>query len=157
MASMSHVKLVRWHPRPPEVFGAEFVPLLKHCKCLTSVDLSSITGQKISHRQISNSHLLKSPYDIVFRRSQEIIEITAARPNLNKWLVCLIRATNCPRLTLLHLAETSTLAALRGDPDDDGFTAEDARISKEGLIQLFNGLPLLEEFALDVRRNFSIV
>ncbi|KAK9230922.1 hypothetical protein WN943_021153 [Citrus x changshan-huyou] len=39
------------------------------------------------------------------------------------------------------------------DPDDDGFTAEDARISKEGLIQMFNGLTLLEELALDVGKN----
>lgn len=42
---------------------------------------------------------------------------------------------------------------MRGDPDDDGFTAEDARISEEGLIQLFSGLPLLEELALDVGKN----
>ncbi|KAL9464630.1 hypothetical protein AB3S75_002269 [Citrus x aurantiifolia] len=57
------------------------------------------------------------------------------------------------RLTILHLVETSTRAALREDPDDDGFTAEDARISKEGLIQMFNGLALLEELALDVGKN----
>ncbi|KAK9228006.1 hypothetical protein WN944_020952 [Citrus x changshan-huyou] len=147
---MSHVKLVRWHPRPPEGFGAEFVPLLKHCKCLTSVDLSSfyhwtedlppvLKAYPDKSAILTCLNLLKTSFSEGYR-PQEIIEIIAARPNLNK-------------LTLLHLAETSTLAAMRGDPDDDGFTAEDARISEEGLIQLFSGLPLLEELALDVGKN----
>lgn len=45
------------------------------------------------------------------------------------------------------------MANERGDPDSDGFTAEDASVSREGLIQLFSGLPLLEELVLDVCKN----
>lgn len=177
--SLSHVKLVRWHPRPPAGSGAEFVPLLKHCKCLTSVDLSSfyhwaedlppvLKAHPDKSAILTSLNLLTTSFSEGYR-SQEIIEVTAACPNLNKFLVACVFdprcfgfvsdetlsaiATNCPKLTLLHLAETSTLAALRGDPDNDGFTAEDARISKEGLIKLFNGLPLLEELALDVGKN----
>nr|DAD22365.1 TPA_asm: hypothetical protein HUJ06_023828 [Nelumbo nucifera] len=46
---------------------------------------------------------------------------------------------NCP---LLHLADPSSLSSARPDPDDDGFTAEDASISRTALEEFFAALPL---------------
>lgn len=112
LASMSHVKLVRWHPRPPEGFGAEFVPLLKHCKCLTFVDLSSFYHWTEDLTPVLKAYPEKSAILTCLNllmtsffegyRSQEIIEITAARPNLNKWLVCLIRGASVLSATKLY-------------------------------------------------------
>ncbi|KAI9102953.1 hypothetical protein K1719_023392 [Acacia pycnantha] len=101
--------------------------------------------------------------------THEIQSITAVCPNLEHLLVActfdprylgyvgdealLAIASNCPKLSLLHLADTSSLANRRGDPLDEGYTAEDARISSTTLIELFSGLPLLEELVLDVCKN----
>jgi hypothetical protein len=48
-----------------------------------------------------------------------------------------------PKLTLLHLADTASLATNRGDPDEEGYSSEDARISCATLVELFSGLPLI--------------
>ncbi|XP_042012370.1 F-box/LRR-repeat MAX2 homolog A-like [Salvia splendens] len=58
-------------------------------------------------------------------------------------------SVNCPKLGVLHLADTSTLLNARGD----GFTAEDASINVATLIEAFSGLPLLEELVLDICNN----
>lgn len=60
---------------------------------------------------------------------------------------------NCPKLTLLHLADTTSLSNTRGDPNEDGYSSEDARISRATLVDLFTSLPLLEELVLDVCKN----
>lgn len=102
-------------------------------------------------------------------KSTDIQTITEACPNLRQLLMACtfdpryfgfvgdetlsVIATNCPRLNLLHLADTSTLASSRGDPSADGFTSEDARICTTTLIELFSGLPLLEDLVLDVAKN----
>ncbi|XP_044502621.1 F-box/LRR-repeat MAX2 homolog A-like [Mangifera indica] len=176
---LSHLKLVRWHQRPQSDIGADFYPLFEQCKSLTSLDVSTFyywtedlppvlqAFPNIS-ANITHLNLLTTSFMEGFK-SQEIQDITAACPNLNKFLVaCMFDpryigfvgdetlsavATNCPKLTLLHLADTSSLTNQRGDPESDGFTSEDARISRETLIQLFNGLPLLEESVLDVCKN----
>lgn len=62
-------------------------------------------------------------------------------------------SVNCPKLEILHLAETSALLNVRGDPEQDGFTPEDARINVASLIEMFSGLPLLEHLTLDVCNN----
>ncbi|KAK1574947.1 hypothetical protein Q3G72_001252 [Acer saccharum] len=62
-------------------------------------------------------------------------------------------ALNYPKLSLLHLADMLSLANTRGDLESDGFTSEDVGISRETLIELFSGLPLLEELVLDVCKN----
>lgn len=62
-------------------------------------------------------------------------------------------SVNCPKLGILHLADTSALLNARGDPEHDGFTAEDASINVATLIEFFSGLPLLEELALDLCNN----
>lgn len=102
-------------------------------------------------------------------KTNEIQDITAACPNLVEFLVAcmfdhryfgfvgdealLSIAANCPKLTLLHLVDASALANFRGDPESDGFASEDARISRETLIEFFSGLPLLQELVLDVCKN----
>ncbi|XP_031256037.1 F-box/LRR-repeat MAX2 homolog A [Pistacia vera] len=176
---LSHVKLVRWHQRPQSDIGADFYPLFEQCKSLTSLDVSSFyywtedlppvlqAFPNIS-ANLTHLNLLTTSFMEGFK-SQEIQDITAACPNLNKFLVAcmfdpryigfvgdetlLAIATKCPKLSLLHLADTSSLANLRGDPESDGFTTEDARISRETLIKFFNSLPLLEELVLDVCKN----
>ncbi|KAH7577052.1 hypothetical protein ACOSP7_002204 [Xanthoceras sorbifolium] len=176
---LSHVKLVRWHQRPHSPVGADFVPLFKQCESLISLDLSSFyywtedlppvlqTYPMIS-ANLTHLNLLTLSFSEGFK-SNEIQEITAACPNLSKFLVaCMFDpryiefvgdealsaiASNCPKLSLLHLADTSSLANRRGDPESDGFTAEDARISRDTLIELFTGLPLLQELVLDVCKN----
>nr|POE57520.1 f-box/lrr-repeat max2 like a [Quercus suber] len=60
---------------------------------------------------------------------------------------------NCPKLTLLHLADTTSLGNTRGNPNHDGYTSEDARISHVTLVDFFSGLPLIEELVLDVCKN----
>ncbi|TXG55033.1 hypothetical protein EZV62_020289 [Acer yangbiense] len=176
---LSHVKLIRWHQRSQSTVGADFVPLFEQCESLTSLDLSNFyywtedlppvlqTYPKIS-ANLTHLNILTVSFSEGFK-TNEIQEITAACPNLSKFLVAcmfdpryigfvgdealLAIAMNCPKLSLLHLADTLSLANMRGDPESDGFTSEDARISRETLIELFTGLPLLEELVLDVCKN----
>lgn len=60
---------------------------------------------------------------------------------------------NCPKLSLLHLADPSALLNARADPDTQGFTQEDASITVATLIEMFSGLPLLEELTFDISNN----
>ena len=62
-------------------------------------------------------------------------------------------ALNCPKLSLLHLADMLSLANTRGDPESDDFTSVVVGISRETLIELFSGFPLLEELFIDVCKN----
>ena len=102
-------------------------------------------------------------------KTNEIQEIIATCSNLSKFLVaCMFDsmyigfvgdkalsaiALNCPKLSLLHLADTLSLANTRGDPESDDFTSKDVGISRETLIELFSRLPLLEYLVLDVCKN----
>ncbi|KAG6787173.1 hypothetical protein POTOM_008807 [Populus tomentosa] len=47
----------------------------------------------------------------------------------------------------------ASLGSTRGEPEDDGCTKEDARISKAGLVDFFAALPLLQELVLDVYQH----
>lgn len=60
---------------------------------------------------------------------------------------------NCPKLSLLHLADPSALLNARTDPNIQGFTPEDASITVATLIEMFSGLPLMEELTLDLCNN----
>lgn len=176
---LSHVKLVRWHQRPQSPLGADFDTLLSSCSSLRSVDLSSfyyytedLPPVLQAYPQISASltrlDLLTVSFSEGFK-SPQIRMITAACKNLRELLVactfdprynCFVGdqalldiATNCPNLTLLHLADTSSLSNARVDPEEDGFASEDAGISREALVQVFSRLNLLEELLLDVCWN----
>ncbi|KGN43631.1 F-box/LRR-repeat MAX2 homolog A [Cucumis sativus] len=176
---LRHVKLVRWHQRPQSAPGEDLAPIFEHCRSLSTLDLSEfyywiedippvLVANPLTARSISKLNLMTTSLTDGFK-STDIETITEACPNLSQLLMaCTFDpryfgfvgdetlsaiATNCPRLSLLHLADTSTLASVRGDPSADGFTPEDARISTATLIELFSGLPLLEDLVLDVAKN----
>ncbi|KAK6287158.1 PREDICTED: F-box protein MAX2 [Theobroma cacao] len=177
---LKRVKLVRWHRRLTQwPIGADFVWLLEQCENLCWLDLSSFyywtedlppvlqACPKVS-ASLVHLNLLTTSFTEGFK-SQDIKDITTACPNLKSFLVAcnfdpryigfvgdetlLAVANNCPKLTLLHLAETSSLADVRGDPDNEGFTSEDAMITRGTLVEFFSRLPLLQELVLDVCRN----
>lgn len=177
---LQRVKLVRWHPRLRHwPIGADFVCLLEQCENLRWLDLSSFyywtedlppvlqAYPKVS-ASLVHLNLLTTSFTEGFK-SQEIKEITTACPNLKSFLVAcnfdpryigfvgdetlLTLAHNCPKLTLLHLADTSSFGDVRGDPDNEGFTSEDSIITRATLVEFFSALPLLQELVLDVCRN----
>ncbi|KAK9267436.1 hypothetical protein L1049_009862 [Liquidambar formosana] len=177
--NLRHVKLVRWHQRLPAPLGYDIVPLLEHCRSLSSLDLShfycwteDIPPALEAHPSIAAS---LSRLDILAIsssegfKSHELLSITAACPNLRELLAMCIfdhrymdfvgdetllaLASNCPRLSLLHLADTSSLSKDRGDLDDERHSSEASKISHITLVDLFASLPLLEELILDVCQN----
>ncbi|XP_022872511.1 F-box/LRR-repeat MAX2 homolog A-like [Olea europaea var. sylvestris] len=178
---LKQVKLVRWHQRPQlATAGEELNNLFQQCRSLCSLDLSSFycwtddVLLALQSNPLVSSNLtclnLSNPSFSEGFKSDEIKEISKACPNLKEFrAVCMFDpryielvvgdealvsiATNCPKLTILHLADTNALSNLRGDPENEGFTQEDARISVPTLIEVFSGLPLLEELVLDVCNN----
>ncbi|GMI67513.1 PLEIOTROPIC PHOTOSIGNALING, ORESARA 9, MORE AXILLARY BRANCHES 2 [Hibiscus trionum] len=177
---LKRVKLVRWHQRLASwPIGQDFVCLFEQCRNLNWLDLSSfyywtedLPPVLRDFPEVSSSlvhlNLLTTSFAEGFK-SQEIKEITAACPSLKNFSVAcnfdpryigfvgdetlLAVATNCPKLTHLHLADTASLADVRGDLDNEGFTSEDAMITRATLVEFFCGLPLLQELVLDVGRN----
>ncbi|KAL1095470.1 hypothetical protein V6Z11_D06G159100 [Gossypium hirsutum] len=149
--NLRHVKLIRWHQRlPTEPLGSDFTALFEYSASLSHLNIlkhSSAEGFK----------------------SYELLAITASCPNLRKLLATCIfdhrfigfvgdqtllaLASNCPCLSLLHLVDATSLSNIRPDPNDEGYTSEDASISHTTLGDVFAGLPLLEELVLDVCYN----
>ncbi|MED6138900.1 hypothetical protein PIB30_078868 [Stylosanthes scabra] len=178
--NLRHVKLVRWHVRPPASQpGTDFADLFHRCRSLTSLDLSSfyhwpedlppvLAANPIISASMRRLNLLTTSFTEGFK-SHEIQQITASCPNLEHLLLaCTFDsrylgyvgdetltavASNCPKLTLLHLGDTASLSNRRGDPNDSGFSDEDASISRATMVEFFSGLPLLEELVLDVCKN----
>ncbi|XP_057729365.1 F-box/LRR-repeat MAX2 homolog A [Arachis stenosperma] len=178
--NLHHVKLVRWHVRPPASQpGTDFADLFHRCRSLTSLDLSSfyhwpedlppvLAANPITAASMRRLNLLTTSFTEGFK-SYEIQQITAWCPNLEHLLLaCTFDArylgyvgdetltaiaSNCPKLTLLHLGDTASLSNRRGNPNDSGFSDEDARISRATMVEFFSGLPLLEELVLDVCKN----
>ncbi|OVA13622.1 Leucine-rich repeat [Macleaya cordata] len=177
--NLRHVKLVRWHQRSPSPLGSDFLPILETCLSLSSLDLShfycwtedlppALQAHPVVAASLSRLDLLTLSSAEGFK-SHELLAISAACPNLQQLLAgCMFDpryidfvgdeallglASNCPKLTHLHLADTSSLSNVRADPEDEGFTSEDARIGRSTLEDLFSGLPLLEELVLDVCQN----
>ncbi|KAL5573681.1 hypothetical protein UlMin_023278 [Ulmus minor] len=176
---LRHVNLVRWHQRPQSQLGADFFPLFENCRSLSSLDLSEfyywtedlppvLEACPQVAKSLSKLDLLTTSFMEGFK-DDEIRAITAACPNLKQFLVAcrfdprylgfvgdealLAIASNCPKLSVLHLADTSSFSNTHGDPNDEGFTAEDARISRAALVDFFSGLPFLEELVMDVCQN----
>ncbi|KAI4333847.1 hypothetical protein L6164_018605 [Bauhinia variegata] len=176
---LRHVKLVRWHQRPTSPPGSDFATVLEQCKSLSSLDLSSfyhwtedlppvLGANSVTAASLGRLNLLTTSFTEGFK-AHEIQSITATCPNLEQLLLAcnfnprylgyvgdetlLAISSSCPKLSLLHLADASSLANRRGDPLDEGFTPEDARISRATLTEFFSGLPLLEELVLEVCKN----
>ncbi|XAR49541.1 hypothetical protein NMG60_11032781 [Bertholletia excelsa] len=175
--NLTSIKLVRWHQRPPQLSpGADFEPLFEHCRSISSLDLSSFycwpddipPALESRSEKLTRLDLLNPSFAEGFK-AQEIRSITRCCPNLRDFRVAcmfdqrylgfvsdetmLAISANCPKLCVLHLVDTSALSNGRGDPNDEGFTDEDARIGTATLIEMFSGLPLLEELVLDVCKN----
>ncbi|KAI7999535.1 hypothetical protein LOK49_LG09G02093 [Camellia lanceoleosa] len=179
LASVPQVKLVRWHQRSPTPLGSDFLPLLQHFHSLPSLDLSDFYCWTEDLPPVLESHPLVSAslcrLNILTQssaegfKSHELLAITASCPNLREFLAAcvfdhryvdfvgdktlLAIASNCPRLSLLHLADISSISNARSDPEDDESASLDARISHIILGDLFASLPLLEELVLDVCQN----
>ncbi|KAL8468658.1 hypothetical protein ACS0TY_031740 [Phlomoides rotata] len=178
--NLEHIKLVRWHQRPQMVAGEdELKTVLSGCGELKSLDLSTfycwtddVPPALESYPSVASNltrlDILNPSFSEGFK-SDEIKVITKACPNLTEFrATCMFDprymgcvgdealvsvSVNCPKLTILHLADTSALLSTRGDPEYEGFTQEDAKINVATLIEVFSGLPLLEELTLDVCNN----
>ncbi|XP_075477587.1 F-box protein MAX2 homolog A-like [Primulina tabacum] len=178
--NLKHVKLVRWHQRPQiSAAGDELKILFQQCGQLNSLDLSAfycwtddvppaLESYPLLASNLTCLNLLNPSFSEGFK-SDEIKIITISCPNLrefraactfdpryigfvgNEGLVSV--SVNCPKLSILHLADPSALSTARGDPEHDGFTREDAKIDAATLIEVFSRLPLLVELALDVCNN----
>ncbi|XP_058219504.1 F-box/LRR-repeat MAX2 homolog A [Rhododendron vialii] len=177
---LTQIKLIRWHQRPqllPQ--GADFAPLFENCRTISSLDLSSFYcwNDDVPIALQSNPNLaanltwlnLLNPSFAEGFKSDEIKLITSSCPNLSQFLVACkfdhryigfvndetlgFFASDCPKLSVLHLVDTSALSNPREELNDESLTAEDARFGAASLIDMFSGLPLLEELVLDVCRN----
>ncbi|TYI23297.1 hypothetical protein ES332_A06G155400v1 [Gossypium tomentosum] len=162
--NLRHVKLIRWHQRlPTEPLGSDFTALFEHFDLPPAIEAYPLIAASLSHLNI-----LKHSSAEGFK-SHELLAITASCPNLRKLLATCIfdhrfigfvgdqtllaLASNCPCLSLLHLVDATSLSNIRPDPNNEGYTSEDASISHTTLGDVFAGLPLLEELVLDVCYN----
>lgn len=171
------VRLVRWHQRPQGLQpGSDFAALFSRCRSITSLDLSSfyhwpedlppvLAENTTTAASLRRLNLLTTSFTEGFK-SNQIESITSSCPNLEHFLVActfdpryigfvgdetlLAVASNCPKLKLLHMADTSSFSNRR---EEEG--GEDARVSRATLVALFTGLPLLEELVLDVCKNVA--
>ncbi|KAI3795180.1 hypothetical protein L1987_37829 [Smallanthus sonchifolius] len=178
--TLRQIKLVRWHQRLPQLPpGADIFPILENCGEINSLDLSSfycwtddIPPALKSHPKVAIKltflNLLNPSFPEGFK-AQELEDITKACPNLKKLLIaCMFDpryigfvgdetlasiVVNCPKLSLLHLADPTALQNARSDPESQDFTPDDASITVATLIEVFSGLPLLEELTFDVCSN----
>ncbi|KAL1812765.1 hypothetical protein ACET3Z_022830 [Daucus carota] len=173
------IKLVRWHQRPQLPSGSDFVPVFENLVGLERLDLSSFycwTEDLVPALEaypriglgLKCLNLMNPSFSEGFK-GQEVEDITKACPNLRELCVAcmfdpryigfvgdqslLAVAANCPNLERLCLSDTAALLNVRADPNEDGVGNEDARIGVGTLIEVFSGLPLLEEFTLDVCNN----
>ncbi|KAK8330941.1 hypothetical protein V6Z11_A10G040600 [Gossypium hirsutum] len=173
--NLQHVKLVRWHQRwPAAPIGSDLVPLFDHCPMLSSLDVSHfycwtedlppvIQAYPSIATSLSHLNILKHDSSTDGFKSHELLSITASCPNLRKLLAtCIFNprfigfisdqtlltlAINCPLLSLLHLADSTSMSNVRPN------LIEDASISFATLGDVFSKLPQLEELVLDVCHN----
>ncbi|BFI03294.1 protein MpMAX2 [Marchantia polymorpha subsp. ruderalis] len=175
------LRLVRWHQRAMEPgsgmeIGTEVECLLK-CQKLRKLDLSqfycwtedippALETETATAANLLYLDLLKiSPEGF---KTTEITAITLACKNLEQlFILCQFDpryldsvgdqalatlGTNCPRLRVLHLVDSSEWGALRSDLNDD-FAEEDANVTRQGLGTMFKSLPHLEGLALILGQN----
>nr|AFZ99006.1 F-box protein MAX2 [Chrysanthemum x morifolium] len=173
------IKLVRWHQRPVVGPGDDISPVFENCRELVDLDLSSfycwtddipivLRSYPLSASRLTCLNLMNPAITDGFK-GEEVEEITKCCPNLKKlYIVCLFNPSyvgfvgdetlglipvNCPKLSVLCLADPLALVNARVDPETQGFSAEDASVTVSTLIEMFSGLPLLEEFMFDVSHN----
>ncbi|KAH7568777.1 hypothetical protein JRO89_XS06G0049000 [Xanthoceras sorbifolium] len=180
--NLRQVKLVRWHQRFNAPLGSEFVALFEHCHSLSSLDLShfycwtedippALEAYPKIAASLSHLNILIHSSANGFK-SHELLAITAACPNLNELFAkCIFDprfigfvgdetllsiASNCPRLSLLHLVDSTSISLINAGVDHDdegGYTTKDASLSHTALVDFFTSLPMLEDLVLDVCNN----
>ncbi|VVB03141.1 unnamed protein product [Arabis nemorensis] len=172
-----HIKLVRWHQRESQIsLGGDFVPIFEHCGYMESLDLSAfyhwtedlppvlLRYADVAAR-LNRLDLLTASFTEGYK-SSEIVDITKLCPNLKDFRVaCTFDpryfefvgdetlsavATNCPKLTVLQMVDTASLANPRAI---SGIDSGDSAVTTGTLIEVFSGLPHLEELVLDVGKN----
>ncbi|KAL3846179.1 hypothetical protein ACJIZ3_003582 [Penstemon smallii] len=165
--NIKHLRLVRWHQRPQIAApGEELQILFSECGGLNWLDLSSfycwtddvppaLQAYPLLASNLTCLNLLNPSFSEGFKwmRSREFRAASMFDPRYigfvgDEGLVSV--SVNCPKLVILHLADTSALSNCRGDPDNEAFTQEDAGINVATLIEVFS---LLEDLALDVCNN----
>nr|AFZ99008.1 F-box protein MAX2b [Chrysanthemum x morifolium] len=173
------IKLVRWHQRPVVGPGDDISPVFENCRELVDLDLSSfycwtddvpivLRSYPLSASRLTCLNLMNPAITDGFK-GDEVEEITKCCPNLKKfYIVCLFNPSyvgfvgdetlglipvNCPKLSVLCLADPLALVNARAGPETQGFSGEDASVTVSTLIEMFSGLPLLEEFMFDVSHN----
>lgn len=176
------LKLVRWHQRPvqPEEssgFGMEFQFLMQNCKALRDLDLShfycwtedippALEAELSVSKNLRSLNLLKVSGEGF--KALELEVITNNCTNLEELRVVVVfdprfldfvgdsalvqLATCCAKLRVLHLVDGPAFEEVRGDPNE-GFSSQDAQIGSQGLVGLFERLPLLEDLALVLSQN----
>lgn len=161
--------------------GEELQALFRENESLTKLDLSAfycwtddvpaaLSAYPMVSSILTSLNLLNPSFPEGFK-SDEIKDITKSCPNLKELrAACMFDpryigfvgdeslisvSVNCPKLSVLHLADTAALANSRAaDPAAfQGFIQDDSRISTAGLIEVFSGLSLLEELVLDLCNN----
>lgn len=179
---LEHVKLVRWHRRAldPESavgLGMELKLLMQNCTAMKSLDLSqfycwtediplALQAEPNVSANLSSLNLLKLSAEGF--RTQELAVISGACRNLEEFFaVCVFDprymdcvgdealvtlARNCSRVRILHLVDATAFGALRGDPEES-FSSGNAKITRQGLENMFWNLPLLEDLVLDISQN----
>ncbi|XP_013637137.1 PREDICTED: F-box protein MAX2-like [Brassica oleracea var. oleracea] len=175
-----HVKLIRWHQRPSQIpQGDDFVPIFEHCGLLESLDLSAFYHwtedlppvlQRYADvaARLTRLDILTASFTEGYK-SSEIVDITKACPNLRDFRVaCTFDpryfefvgdetlsavSANCPKLTLLHMVDTASLASPRAVLGND---SGDSAITAATLMEVFSALPHLEELVLDVGKNVKL-
>eukprot|EP01018_Ginkgo_biloba_P014532 Gb_10080 [translate_table: standard] len=179
---LEYVKLVRWHQRaldPEDAMGLgmELLFLMQNCRMLKSLDLSefycwtedippALQAEPHVSANLRSLNLLKLSTEGF--KAQELIVISSACRNIEElYAICVFDprymdvvgddalatlAKNCVKIRILHLVDATAFGALRGNPEE-GFSSEEARITRQGLEEMFRSLPLLEDFVLDISQN----
>ncbi|CAN8318098.1 unnamed protein product [Cochlearia groenlandica] len=174
---LRHVKLVRWHQRASQIpFGGDFVPIFEHCGSLETLDLSAfyhwtedlppvlLRYADVAAR-LTRLDLLTASFTEGYK-SSEIVDIAKTCPNLKDFRVaCTFDpryfefvgdetlsavSTNCPKLTVLHMVDTASLANPRAITGNE---SGDSAVTAATLIEIFSALENLEELVLDVGKN----
>ncbi|KFK37113.1 hypothetical protein AALP_AA4G214500 [Arabis alpina] len=173
-----HIKLVRWHQRESQIsLGGDFKPIFEYCGgFLESLDLSEfyhwtedlppvlLRYADVAAR-LNRLDLLTESFTEGYK-SSEIVDITKSCPNLKDFRVaCTFDpryfefvgdetlssvAMNCPKLTILYMVDTASLANPRAVSGND---SGDSAVTTGTLIEVFSGLGNLEELVLDVGKN----
>ncbi|KAK8936032.1 hypothetical protein KSP39_PZI013739 [Platanthera zijinensis] len=139
------------------------LPHLSRFYCWPEDIPAALSLYPLAAGSLSHLNLLCSSTSEGFR-SSELVGIASACPNLRRLLApCVFNprffdcvgddallavASHCSRISLLHLADPSTLSPSRAIINSSA-PGDESRVTRAGLDSLFSALPLLEDLTLD--------